>query len=386
MKKKVYIIGGLRTPIGKTNGCLKDFLPEKLAAFIIKSLIHKYKLQRDSIEEIILGNAIGPGGNIARLSLLEADLPFNTVGTTIDFQCGSSLKAINLAGNLIRSGQRNIVLAGGVESTSLAPNKQYNPRDSRYKGKDVFFKRAQFSPCSIGDPDMIEGAENTAKYCNITRKAMDTWALQSHIRALEARNENKLEDIICSIQTDEKIIKDDENIRRNPSLKLMERTVPILGVHGTITAGNACSTNDGSALIIMASEEAVQKYNLHPEALWIDGESSGVDPNLFPLGAIAASKKLLKLYDFNIDDMDFIEINEAFAVKVLAFLKYFNYPEHRVNIFGGALAYGHPYGASGGIIMIHLLEALKYNNKKRGMATLGVAGGLGESAIIERCD
>lgn len=313
-------------------------------------------------------------------------MPFDTVGTTVDFQCGSGLKAINLAGNLIRSGQRNIVIAGGAESTSLVPNKQYNQKDTRYKGKNIFYKRAQFSPYSIGDPDMVEGAENTAKHCNITRKDMDIWALQSHNKALAARSKNKLYDIICGIQTDKKIIKEDENIRRNPSLKLMERAIPVLGEQGTITAGNACSTNDGAALIIMASEEAVQKYSLHPQAIWVGGESAGVDPNLFPLGAIAASRKLLKVYDFGIDDMDFIEINEAFAVKVIAFLQYFNYHKDRVNIFGGALAYGHPYGASGGIIMLHLLEALKDKNKKKGMATLGVAGGLGEATIIERCD
>lgn len=320
------------------------------------------------------------------MSLLEAGLDFNTVGTTIDFQCGSGLKAINLAGNLIRSGQRNIIVVGGAESTSLMPNKQYNKRDFRYKGENVFYKRAQFSPYSIGDPDMIDGAENTAKYCNIERKNMDIWSFQSHVKALKARRENKLKNIICSIVTNEKVIKEDENIRKRPSLKLMERAVPILKHCGTITAGNACSTNDGAALIVMASEEAVQKYILHPEVMWVGGESAGVDPKLFPLGAVAASKKLLKLYDFKIDDMDLVEINEAFAVKVLAFSKYFNYPKDRLNIFGGALAYGHPYGASGCIIMLHLIEALKDKNKKRGMATLGVAGGLGEAAIIERCD
>ncbi|WP_446898619.1 thiolase family protein [Clostridium sp. LBM24168] len=382
----MYIIGGLRTPIGKTNGCLRDFLPERLAACLIQELIHKYDLQKNSIEEVILGNVVGPGGNIARLSLLEAALPFDVVGTTVDFQCGSGLKAINLAGNLIRSGQRDIVMAGGVESTSMAPNKQYNSRDSRYKGKNVFYKRAQFSPYSIGDPDMVEGAENIARYCNIIREDMDIWALKSHIRALEARSKGKLNGIIYRIQKGEKVIEKDESIRRKPSLKLIKRAMPILGSKGTITAGNTCGTNDGAALIIMASEKAVQKYGLHPEAIWIGGDSAGIDPNLFPLGAVAASREILKSYGFKIHDMDFVEINEAFAVKVLAFLRYFDYSENKINIFGGALAYGHPYGASGCIIMLHLLEALKDKKKKRGMAVLGIAGGLGEAAIIERCD
>lgn len=320
------------------------------------------------------------------MSLLEAGLPFNVSGTTIDFQCGSSLKAINLAASLIKSGEKDLIIVGGAESTSLAPNKQYNPRDKRYKGKDVFYKRAQFSPCSIGDPDMMEGAENVANHFNIERKAMDDWAVESHIKALKARRENKLKDIIFSIKNDKNLITEDESIRNKPSLELMKRALPILGQRGTITAANACLTHDGAALIVMASEEAVKKYNLKPRALWVGGDSCGVDPNLFPLGAISATQKLLKSHDLNINNIDLIEINEAFAVKVLAFLKYFNLQEEKVNVFGGALAYGHPYGASGAIIMLHLLEALKDKNKKIGLATLGVAGGLGVASIIERCD
>lgn len=353
---------------------------------MIKGLIHKYHLPINSIEEVILGNAVGPGGNLARLSLLEAGLPFDVSGTTVDFQCGSGLKSLNMAANLIKSGQRNLIMAGGTESTSLAPRRQYNPRDKRYCGKDVFYKRAQFSPYSIGDPDMIEGAENTAKYCHIKRMAMDIWSVESHKKALKARDENKLKNIILDIKTDNGIISLDENIRKNPSLMLMERAAPILSKKGTITAGNACLTNDGAALIVLASREAVEKYDLEPEALWLSGDSTGVNPNLFPLGAIAASEKLLKSQNLAVDDMDLIEINEAFAVKVLAFLNYFDFPGDRVNVFGGALAYGHPYGASGAVIMLHLLEALKNKDKNVGMATVGVAGGLGISTIIERCD
>ncbi|MBV4437113.1 thiolase family protein [Clostridium tyrobutyricum] len=383
---KVYIIGGLRTPIGKTNGCLKNILPEKMASYLIKELIHRYSIPENSVEEVILGNAIGPGGNLARLSLLDAGLGFEVCGTTLDFQCGSGLKSINMAASMIKSGLRDIIIAGGSESTSLAPNKQYNPMDKRYSGKDVFFKRAQFSPYSIGDPDMIEGAENTAKYCNISREDMDVWALESHIKAAKARSEKKLKNIIFGLKTEEGIVLEDENIRKKPSLKLMKRAIPILGKQGTITAANACSTNDGAALVLMASEKAVKKYNLYPEVMWMAGDSSGVDPNLFPLGAIAASQKLLQSRNLNINQVDLVEINEAFSVKVLAFLKYFNCQKEKVNIYGGALAYGHPYGASGAIIMLHLMEALKDQNKKIGLTTLGVAGGLGEAAIIERCN
>lgn len=383
---EVYIVGGLRTPIGKTNGCLKKFLPENLAAYLIKNIVFKYNIPKNAIEEVIMGNAIGPGGNLARLSLLEAGLPYNVVGTTIDFQCGSGLKAINMAASLIKAKERDLVIVGGAESTSLAPNKQYNPRDYRYEGKDIFYKRAQFSPYSIGDPSMIEGAENVAKHCNIKREDMDIYAVQSHLKALKCRNEGKLKNIICSIKTKDGIIKDDESIRKNVSLKLMKRAKPILNENGSITPANACLTHDGGALIVMASEKAIKKYNLKPCAKWIGGKCVGIHPKLAPLGAIFATENLLKSYNLTINEVDLIEVNEAFAVKILAFLNHFNYPEDKINVFGGALAYGHPYGASGAIIMLHLLEALKDKNKKIGIAALGVAGGLGVATMVKRCE
>lgn len=382
-KDKVYIVGGLRTPIGKTNGCLKDLLPEKLIAHLIQNIVKKYNLKNEYIEEVILGNSIGPGGNLARLSLLEAGLPLSVVGTTIDFQCGSSLKAINMAASMIKSGQRDLILVGGVESTSLAPNKQYNERDERYQGKDVFYKRAQFSPFSIGDPDMIEGAENTAKYCHIERDDMDKLAVESHLRALKAKEQGKLKSIICAIERENGIISEDESIRKNISLNLVKRARPILSREGSITAANACLTHDGGALLLMASEKAVKKYNLNPKAIWRGENSVGLDPNLSPLGATLSIEKLLNKYELNIEDIDLVEINEAFSVKILAFLQKFNYPKEKINIYGGALAYGHPYGASGAIIMLHLLEGLKNEGGKLGIASLGVAGGLGVSTLVE---
>ncbi len=382
---KVYIIGGLRTPIGKTNGCLKKLLPEKLAAYLINQLIVKYGIPKKAIEEVMLGNAIGTGGNLARLSLLEAGLPFNVTGTTIDFQCGSSLKAINLMASLIKAGERDLAIVGGAESTSLAPSRQYNNKDKRYEGKEVFYRKAQFSPYSIGDPDMIQQAENVSKYCNIQREDMDEFAVQSHLKALDARNNNKLKNIICDIKIGKNLIVEDESIRKRPSLKLMQKAIPIVK-GGKITAANACLTHDGAALIVMASEKAVIKYNLIPEAVWIGGESIGVNPNLSPLGAIFATEKILKSHKKNLNNIDLFEINEAFAVGVLAFCKHFNLPKDRINVFGGALAYGHPYGASGAIILLHLIEALKSKDEKMGIATMGVAGGLGVSTMIERCE
>ena len=383
--ERVYIIGGLRTPIGKTGGVLKSLLPEQLTAYLMNALLEKYKLSNKCIDELILGNCVGPGGNIARLSLLQAGWPLHIPATTIDFQCGSSLKSMEIAASLIQSGNRELVIVGGVESTSLQPNKQYHSKDPRFQGENVSYKRAQFSPLSIGDPDMIEGAENVADKFDISRIEMDKWAVESHLRAVLAKNEKRLQSVICPLPIEDKIINEDESIRETASLKLMQRASSIIRPNGKMTSGNSCLTHDGAALILMASEKAVKKYGLCAEAEWLGGVSVGLDPNLSPLGPVLAVKKLLKQKQLSISQIDAIEINEAFAVKILAFLKFYQYDAEKINSLGGALAYGHPYGASGAIIMIHLLESLKKNNGRKGIATLGVAGGLGIAALIERC-
>ncbi|WP_251860144.1 thiolase family protein [Clostridium sp. Marseille-Q2269] len=332
---------------------------------------------------------------MARLSLLEGGLPVSVIGTTVDFQCGSSLKAINMAASMIKSGERDLIIVGGVESTSLASNKQYNERDPRYEGKDVFYKRAQFSPNFIGDPDMIEGAENTVKHFNIKREEMDKLAVESHFKAIKAKKEGKLKSSICNIKLKDfplhknKIeyltICDDESIRKNISLNLVKRARPILNKHGSITSANACLTHDGGAILLMASEKAIKQYNLSPRAIWRGESSIGLDPNLSPLGATLSIEKLLNKYNLNIDDIDLVEINEAFSLKIALFLKNFNYPREKINIYGGALAYGHPYAASGAIIMLHLLEGLKNEGGKLGIASMGVAGGLGVATLVESC-
>jgi acetyl-CoA C-acetyltransferase len=382
--QKVYIIGGVRTPIGKTGGILKNFLSEELTAYLLNKIIEKYSLTSECIEEFFLGNCIGPGGNIARLSLLQAGWPMHIPAVTIDFQCGSGLQAVNMAANQILCGQSDMVIAGGAESTSMQPNKRYNENDPRFEGEKVFYKRAQFSPLSIGDPDMTLGAENAAALYHIAREEMDMLALESHLRAARVKQEKRLSGIICPVGKGDNIVCDDESIREGISLKLLQRARPVYS-GGKITPGNACLTHDGAAVVLLASEKAVKKYGLLPEAEWKGGTSVGLDPNLSPLGPIYSIRKLLKQKQLSICDIDSIEINEAFAVQIAAFLKEFEYDSEKINTLGGALAYGHPYGASGAIILLHLLESLKKNNGCKGIASLGTAGGQGVAALIERC-
>ncbi len=377
--RNVYILGGLRTPIGKTGGFLKDLLPEDMVSMLIKALIKKYGV--NSFDELYLGNAIGTGGNIARLSLLKAGLGFDTPATTIDFQCGSGLKAICIACNKIKSGDADIIIAGGVESTSLRPRRQYNENDSRFRGSDVFYERAQFSPEEIGDPDMITGAENTVELFRLSREEMDQWALRSHKLASRAFHENVLSDVILPVEIGGKKYFKDESIRDQINISILSRAKPVIP-GGTITGGNACLTHDGAALVILASEDKIKDFNTSTLVKISHDASAGVDPNYPPIGAAAAVKKLLLKAGIAVEDIDAFEINEAFAAKILTFKKELGVSEDKINIFGGALAYGHPYGASGAIIVLHLMEFMKKRKLKNGVAGIGVAGGQGVAAML----
>lgn len=380
-----YLIGGTRTPIGKTSGFLKDLLPEHLASVVLNELVAKYQLSPQDIDQVILGNAVGPGGNIARVSVLEAGWPYSTPAITVDSQCGSGLSAVGFAVSQILAGDADLIIAGGVESTSMAPRRQFNPNDPRFQGENVYYDRAPFSTPSIGDPDVGEAAENLARQMKISRKEMDLLALESHKRASLTKEQGLFKDIITPIQVPGKIIDSDECIRKSINLRLLERMKPVFIDGGNITAGNTCLKHDGAAVILIASAQAVQKYNLKPQALIRGTASSGCDPNVFPLGPVAAIQKLLTKSRLQLKDIDALEINEAFAVKILACCQQLDYSLNKTNILGGALAYGHPYGASGAIILLHLLKALQQVDGRLGVASIGAVGGMGMATLIERC-
>ncbi|SFM03290.1 thiolase family protein [Pelosinus propionicus] len=381
----VYMIGGLRTPIGKTDGFLKDLLPEQLASIILNEIVHKYRLSPNDIDQVILGNAVGPGGNIARVSVLAASWPYSIPAITVDTQCGSGLSAINWAVSQIQSGQTELVLAGGVESTSLAPRRQFNPADPRFQGEHVYYERAPFSTPAVGDPEIGDAAEYLAESLSISREDMDALALESHRRASMTKEKKIFKDIIVPIETAGKHVDSDECIRNRMSLKLLERMQPVFKAEGKITAGNTCLKHDGAAIILLASSNALKKYNLKPQAMITGTASCGCDPNLFPLGPIAPIQKLLHQSNLRMKDIDALEINEAFAVKILACCRQLDFSLDKTNMLGGALAYGHPYGASGAIILLHLVKALQQVNGHHGIAAIGAVGGMGIATLIERC-
>lgn len=375
--KEAVIVWAKRTPIGKCGGSLNSIKPENLAATLMKVLVGETQIDPTEIDDVILGNTIGPGGNLARLSALTAGLPVRIPGVTVDRQCGSGLEAIISACRLVQSGAGDMYIAGGVESTSLAPLKMEKPANPEQSPR--LYSRARFSPDEIGDPEMGEAAENVAEVYEITRKDQDAYALRSHQKAIRSQKENRFKDEIVSVNN----VTTDECPREHTSLEKLSKLPPVFREGGTVTAGNACPINDGAAIVLVLSKEKCLELGLEPAMKFIDGKAEGVDPNLLGIGPVPAVQKLYESNNISSTDIDVVEFNEAFASQVIASIRELKLTEEKVNIGGGALALGHPYGASGAILVTRLFHEIKTQKGKRGLATLGIGGGMGLAALFE---
>ena len=408
--EKVYLIGGLRSHIGLTGGLFKTVPAEDLAAAVLQKIMAKYPcvLQADGL---LCGNAVGTGGNITRLAALKAGLPATVPALTIDMQCASAAASIELAMTKIGSGMADILIAGGFESTSRQPVRVYAKADSRYREEG--FTVAQFSPDTTSAKAMLEGAERTCQKHGFSREELDAFAVRSHQLAKKAREENRLAEIVVSVFGSE----GDEGIRDRMSPKLAARmpklfteeevkellagdgaSLPIkenvdkqnvlqehkVAVTPLLTAANACLMNDGAAFVVLASRQAVEQYGLRPEAELLAGFDWGVDPRYSPEGAIETGEQLLQRCDLQPEQIDVFEYNEAFAVISALFAR--KYPEltARYCPWGGALAYGHPYGASGAILLLHLWQELKQTEGKLGLLSIAGAGGLGTALLVKK--
>lgn len=374
----VYIIGGLRSNIGLKNGIFKNMLPEKLGGEILKCLVARYDLSE--IDEIICGNAVGTGGNITRLMTLYAGVSENVPSYTVDMQCASGCACIDIAFSKISSGQCDLIIAGGFESTSMQPARIYNKNDSRYNEENPIYWTAQFSPNEIGENVMLEAAERVAQKYNITNEELNFWILESHKRAKLARKKEVLNDIILSLDESNY----DEGIRDNMNQRLINRMKPLLCKDGKITAANTCLINDGAAFIVLCSKKFIQENKVKPIAKVVNTSLVGVNPLYSPVSAMKAADKLLKSARLTYESISAFEFNEAFAVIDVMFEREHPRLIDRYNKFGGALAYGHPYGASGGIIMLHLIKSLQSVGGKYGVCAIAAAGGIGSAILIER--
>jgi len=382
--EKSYITGGARSYIGIENSMYRNIPAEILGARVIKSIIKKYNGL--CIDMVIAGNASGAGGNITRLMALEAGLPESVPAFTIDLQCASGLESIALAAAKIQSGQADCIIAGGFESSSTAPWRSYNKNHPGYKlyNRDFpYYQTARFVPGNHNQAVMLEGAERTAVSEGITRSMLDKWVLRSHRLAAEARKKGVLEDIIVQIADG---CDKDEGIRERMSQRLLDRLPCVVKGGSVITAANACLVNDGAAFAVLCSGRYIKERGIRPWAEFKGVAEAGVNPDKSLYSAVIAIDRLVNINHLSCQDISFFECNEAFAVIDELFARKYPGMEDRYNIYGGALAYGHPYGASGGIITLHALKALENTSSpgKYAICSIAAAGGIGTAILLQK--
>ncbi|WP_042120039.1 thiolase family protein [Rhizobium etli] len=380
------VVAAYRTPIGRAFGSLATVAAEDLLAPIIRRILAETGVGPDAIDDVLVGNAAGGGGNIGRLAALTAGLPMAVPGVAIDRQCGSGLEAIIMAARLIQAKAGSCFLAGGVESVSTAPWRVERPKANGAVPR--FYGRARFSPETIGDPEMGVAAENVARQFGISRQRQDEFALRSHRLAVAAAEAGLFRPEIVEITTMRGPVEWDECPRPTTSPEALANLKPVFLADGSVTAGNACPVNDGACLVLVMSRGMARNLGIEKGLAFIDSAAAGVDPNLLGIGPVAATGKLMQRQpDLSLSAIDVIEFNEAFAAQVLASLDQLEIPANAVNKEGGAIALGHPFGASGAILVTRLYGQLirgdGWTPRATGLAMIGIGGGIGLTALFE---
>lgn len=384
--KEVFICDALRTPIGSFLGSLSSIPAPKLAAELIKKIVERNGLTGEEINEVIMGNVLsaGIGQAPARQAALFGGLPESVECMTINKVCGSGLKAVMLAEQAIKCDDASLILAGGMESMSNAPFLLKGVREGIKFGHQILYDSMLYDGLIDVYSNLHMGncSEQVAKEKNISREEQDNFAIESYKRALNAQEKGLFNDEILPIQVKDKLINEDEEPKKVkfdkiPSLK------PVFEKDGTITAANASKLNDGAAVVLVADEQSIKKYNLKPMVKIISQAAYAMNPQKFALAPIGAIQRSLKKAGLNIDDIDLFEINEAFAMVTLAVIKDLNIPHNKVNVNGGAVALGHPIGASGARLLTTLIYEMKRRNSKYGLVSLCIGGGEAVSLIVE---
>ena len=389
-KKNVVITSALRTAIGSFQGSLKNIQADEMSSTIIKEAVKKSKLKLEDIDELILGQVLtgASGQNPARQAAIKSGMPNEKTAYIINQVCGSGLRSIAAGYQSIISNDSNIIIAGGQESMSNAPH----AIDIR-GGKNLKEENLIDTVIKDGLWDAFNGyhmgvtAENVATKWEITREEQDNFALSSQSKAEKAQKEEKFKNEIVPIvinKNSKKVFKVDEHPRQNINLDRLKKLKPSFKKDGTVTPGNASGINDGSAVVVLMSEKESEERNLQPLGRIVSWATCGVDPALMGSGPIPASKKALEKANWKINDLDLIESNEAFAAQSLAVIKDLKIPKEKINVNGGAIALGHPIGASGARIVVTLLHEMIKRDSKKGLATLCIGGGMGIAMCIER--
>jgi acetyl-CoA C-acetyltransferase len=385
----IFITKAKRTAIGSFLGALSSTSPELLSAHLIRDIIAD--LDPNAIDEVILGHVLqgGMGQNSARQAAIKAGLPIETPSVTINKVCGSGLKSVALGWESILSGRNSLVLAGGHENMSLALHASYIRQGVKYgmNNQIDLIVRDGLSDAFSGKLMGIT-AENIAKKYNISRQAQDEFSYNSQMKAHMATTNGLFSTEISPIMvTKDKTafsFEQDEFIKANSTIARLSQLKPAFEANGSVTAGNSSGINDGAAILLLASEQATIDHNLQPMAKIVSYSSVGVDPELMGIGPVPSIKKALKLASWKIEDVDLIELNEAFAAQSLAVIQELNLDITKVNVNGGAIALGHPIGASGARILVSLIHQMQQRNAKKAVASLCIGGGMGIAMCIER--
>lgn len=394
---EVVIVDAVRTPIGRYKGALKAVRPDDLGAIVIKGLVERNpKVPVDQIEDVILGNANQAGEdnrNVARMSGLLAGLPIEIGGTTINRLCGSGMDAVQYAARAIKSGEGDIFIAGGTESMTRAPLVMGKSEVDYPRGNQKLFDTTigwRFTNQKLhkmyGSDSMPQTAENVAKRYKISREEQDDFAFESQQRAKIAMENNRFKEEIVPVVVDYKgnvtIFEKDEHPRPESSREKLSNLRPIFE-NGTVTAGNSSGVNDGASALLLMSAEKAKELDVKPLAKYVTGAIAGLEPAIMGLGPINATRKALKRANLSINQINLVELNEAFASQSLECIKQLELDPSIVNVNGGAIAFGHPLGASGARILTTLVHEMKKQNAKFGLATMCIGVGQGIATILE---
>ena len=387
--KEAVIISGARTPIARENGALRDVPPEKYAALVIREAVNRAGIDPATVDQVVMGHCLGAAGCIARIAWLEAGFPFSVPGLTIDRQCGSGSEAVNLAAALILSGQAEIVVAGGAESMTRMPYLLEKPASSYQRSAPVFIQPRPLSPKQIGDPPMGITAENVAERYKVSREDQDAFGLASQQKAERAIREGRFKEQIVPVLIPQKkgdpvVFDTDEHPRFGITLEALTKLPSVFKKDGTVTAGTSSGINDGAGALVIMERGKAEALGLKPMGLIRAAAAAGVDPNIMGIGPVPATKLALKRAGITADDLDVIELNEAFASQALACIRELGLNMDKVNPNGGAIALGHPIAGSLAILTVKLIYELQRQKARYGLVSACCGGGQGVATIIER--
>ncbi|ANB57812.1 beta-ketoadipyl CoA thiolase [Anoxybacillus sp. B7M1] len=399
--REVVIVDAVRTPIGRYKGALKEVRPDDLGAIVIRALVERNPgLPVEEIEEVVLGNANQAGEdnrNVARMSALLAGLPIEVAGTTVNRLCGSGLDAVNYAARAIMVGEADIVIAGGTESMTRAPFVMAKPDQDFPRGNLEMFDTTigwRFINPKLhemyGTDSMPQTAENVAKRYGISREAQDEFAYESQMKAKKAMEAHRFADeLVPVVYRDRKgaeiVVDKDEHPRPDTTMEKLAKLRPLFE-NGTVTAGNASGVNDGAAALLLMSAEKAQKLGMKPLVKYTVSAVAGLEPAVMGLGPIYATRKALQRAGLTVNDIGLVELNEAFASQSLECIKQLELNKDIVNVNGGAIAFGHPLGASGARILTTLIYEMKKRKVRYGLATMCIGVGQGIATIVENLD